>query len=80
MILFLSHSGGHRDNPDWWIVEPRNDPERLGQQVRSLLNIGRRVQKVVLHPVGGEILELTDLPEAMQENALAFLEFVEPSE
>jgi hypothetical protein len=56
MLLFLSHSAGRRDDPDWWIVEPRDDPE---QQVISLLRADRRVLAINTTLGSGGILELT---------------------
>lgn len=39
MRLYISHGAG-RDNPDWFIVEPRDDP---AAQIASLLDAGRTV-------------------------------------
>jgi hypothetical protein len=54
--LYISHganSGGHIDGPpwvDWFIVEPRHDPER---QVESLRNGGRTVIALDVEPYYG---------------------------
>ncbi len=39
MRLYISH-GADRENPDWFIVEPRDDP---ADQIASLLDAGRTV-------------------------------------
>jgi hypothetical protein len=40
--LYISH-GADRDNPDWFIVEPRDNP---GEQVASLADAGRTVYEL----------------------------------
>jgi hypothetical protein len=39
--IYLSHSADKHDDPDWWIVEPRDDPHALARQIHSLLSAGR---------------------------------------
>ncbi len=72
-ILYLSHSAGRHDNPDWWIVEPRDDARRLRPQVESLLDAGRgrrRVLQLAIWDEGGQLTELTALPDEMQSRRL----------
>ena len=45
-VIYLSHSANRRSNPDWWIVEPRDDTTALLAQVASLLAANRRVLRV----------------------------------
>jgi hypothetical protein len=73
--LYLSHTAGKRSDPDWWIVEPRDDVERLAAQVWSLLDCGRRVLQVSLWDLGGQVHELTDLPREIQEGAVREMEY-----
>lgn len=47
MKLYISH-GADRENPNWFIVEPREDPN---EQVRSLVNAGRTVYELVCRRV-----------------------------
>ena len=53
-VLYLSHSANRRETPDWWLVEPRDNPDA---QVESLLQAGRRVLQ--LNTVRYEIKELS---------------------
>lgn len=69
-ILYLSHSADKKDNPDWWIVEPRHEVGMLRRQVEALLRHDRRVLQLAIWPLGGQTLELTDLPEDMQRQRL----------
>lgn len=57
VTLYLSHGAGSGHYPvpydatvDWFIVEPRNDPERLTQQVQRLRECGRTVIEVTVSP------------------------------
>lgn len=63
-IIYLSHSANRREDPDWWIVEPREGaPERLLYIVRNLVK-RRRVLQVVIHADGVEAREL--YPETVE--------------
>lgn len=68
--LYLSHSANKRDDPDWWIVEPRDDVERLRPQVEGLLKIGRRVLQMNVWPFSAQVRELTGLPDDWIAQAL----------
>jgi hypothetical protein len=65
-MIYLSHSSGRRDDPDWFIVEPRDDPHRLAAQIHSLLWANRRVLEIEMHPQDdeGRVVEigLVDVP------------------
>jgi hypothetical protein len=60
--LYLSHGAGSGHHPDptaatvdWFIVEPRDDPEALAQQVDRLRRGGRTVMPLLVTPYIGKI-------------------------
>lgn len=56
--LYLSHSGNRREDPDWWIVEPRDGGAHLRRAINRLLRVDRRVIQLVIHPCGAEVHEV----------------------
>lgn len=67
----VARQRGEPSTYGWFIVEPRaDDPQRLAQQVRRLLRADRRVLRVLLHPRGSEVMELTGLPDGMLDITL----------
>lgn len=49
MKLYLSHGGITRGRPEehvWFIVEPRDESERLARELESLRRVGRTVLEI----------------------------------
>ena len=59
-MTHISHGAGIPNQPrsesmvDWFIVEPRDDPDRLAAQVDSLRRAGRTVREIVVGPYEGK--------------------------
>lgn len=76
VTLYISHGAGsgihtgdlEQVTTDWFIVEPRDDPERLARQVKSLRQTGRTVIELNIRPYTNLHMALDMRP--MREGAL----------